>query len=94
MVVDSCYSGQMINDAKSFFNGKKHHDIYILTSTKAELSAKTGWKLLQMLIDHMVDGSKTSVITPTFIGTQVVENLVTSQEGQKAQFEILPNTIH
>lgn len=90
MVVDSCHSGQMIPDAKSFFENKSHPTIYILASTQSDNSAQTGWKLIQKLIDHMVDGSKKQDVNATTIGMDVVDTLVTSLQGQKAQFEILP----
>ena len=44
MVVDSCYSGQMIDDAKSYFlHAPLAHELYVLTSTQNDKSAQTGW---------------------------------------------------
>ena len=83
MVVDSCHSGAMIDDAKRFFGSEKSKPkMTILTSTQADNSACTGWKLIQMLVDHVGSGK---YITPASVGQYVVDNLKTSLETQKAQ---------
>ncbi len=85
LIVDSGFSGQMIEDAKTFFakrsfQGKK---LSILTSTQANNTACTGWKLVQLLIDQLFSGS---ICSAKEVGLFVVENLKTSLENQIAQF--------
>jgi len=83
MVVDSCHSGAMIDDAKKFFGDDGYKPkMTILASTQADNSACTGWKLIQMLVDHVGSGK---YITPASVGQYVVDNLRTSLETQKAQ---------
>jgi hypothetical protein len=81
----------MIEDALSFFGSEGFKPgLTILTSTQADNSACTGWKLIQMLVDHVGSGK---YITPESVGKYVVENLVTSLKTQKAQLKVIKNSI-
>lgn len=52
MIVDSCYSGQMINDIKRY-NNLECNRLDVLTSTDPDLSAYTGWILCNLLLKNM-----------------------------------------
>jgi hypothetical protein len=81
MVVDSCYSGKMIEDLiRSKFSVEK---ISLLTSTSKDESAQTGWKLIQILIENIFKDDFSSV---KIIGEFAQANLVTPLKTQKANF--------
>jgi len=81
MVVDSCYSGQMIEDFKKQKNSPKTS---ILASTQSDQSAYSGWKLLQMLIENIFN-IDSSFSEPKTIMNYIEKNFITSSETQKAQ---------
>jgi len=88
MIVDSCHSGAMIDDAKAYFQSRSYTPkITILASTQSWSPARTGWRILQMLVDHVSSGK---FITPLQVSEYVVENLRTTLETQRAQLATLP----
>jgi len=79
MVVDSCYAGQMIEDAKAMDNLPP---LTICASVQRDSPASTGWRLIQYLIDHVSSGD---YVTPMQISSYIVENLRTPNPNQRAQ---------
>ena len=83
LIVDSCYSGQIINDFQAY---EKHitTTYNILTSTYSNMSAYTGWKLIQLLIDVIFNKDETKAPSILEICKYIQDNLITSLKEQKA----------
>lgn len=86
MVVDSCYSGLMIEDIKVSKTFQNKKNLHVLSSTTHDLCAMTGWRLVQLLIDNLFVSDSYS--SPGDICKTVEEQLVTPQKGQKARVMI------
>ncbi len=85
LVVDSCYSGQMIEDIK-YNNFTLPKDFHILASTNPDLCAMTGWRLLQLLIDNIFIPN--TYTNPIEVCNTIQEKLVTPLQGQRANVMI------
>ncbi len=83
MVIDSCYSGNMILDAKKWFKRKRKPRLSILTSVQANKTAYTGWRLISLLIENITKGT---YVSPQSIGKNIVKKLRTSASYQRAQY--------
>lgn len=86
LIVDSCYSGAMIVDLQNYLdqNPNIHKpNLRVLTSVQKDLSAMTGWRLLQMLVDHQ--GSNSNISIPDLCEF-VTSNLSTPNPQQQAQY--------
>ncbi len=82
MVVDSCYSGQMIEDMKNL-KISLSKDVHNLTSTSHALCAMKGWKLVQLLINNIF--VPFTYTNPTDICNTIQENLITQLQGQSSK---------
>jgi hypothetical protein len=83
LIIDSCYSGQMIED---YFNyhSELNLNIKFLSSTLWNLSAYTGWLLIEMLRERIFDKSKNTSFND--ICLDIVEKFKTSSKEQKAVY--------
>jgi len=80
MIVDSSFSGQMIDDFKTFKNNPKSS---IIASTQSYNDGYTGWRLLQMLIENVF--TIDTFTDPKTIMNYIEKNFSTSSKTQKAQ---------
>ena len=86
LIVDSCYSGAIITDLQNYLEQNpdaERPDLRVLTSVQKDLSAQTGWRLLQMLIDYQGPSSKISIPE---LCTTITSTLRTPNEQQRAQY--------
>lgn len=90
LIIDSCYSGQMIEDYLNYHEDLKLN-IQFLSSTLCDLSAWTGWLLVDMLRSRIFDQSKNTSFNEVCL--DIVQNFKTSSEEQKAVYNFSrPNT--
>ncbi|MBS0658504.1 MAG: hypothetical protein JSR82_09710 [Verrucomicrobia bacterium] len=84
VVADSCHSGAFLRDLQDALEAADAWHpprLTALSSTQASLSARTGWRLLELLI-----ACAAADRTPRETARQVVEKLRTPEKRQRAQF--------
>eukprot|EP01062_Namystynia_karyoxenos_P051135 TRINITY_DN40026_c0_g1_i2.p1 TRINITY_DN40026_c0_g1~~TRINITY_DN40026_c0_g1_i2.p1 ORF type:complete len:298 (+),score=83.26 TRINITY_DN40026_c0_g1_i2:83-976(+) len=90
LVVDSCSSGSMVVDLRRRFDRPEHREkapprVTVIASTGAGESACTRWRIVQMLIDHVVAKSRDPADA---LGRRVRDTLRTPFADQRARVAV------
>lgn len=85
IVIDSCYSGQFIMDfINEFAEDFKDKKVKLLASTNWNMSAKTGWRIVDYLNDQLFSKEKYTSFEEA--GKFIANNLVTNLKDQTAVY--------